>query len=166
MRTLQQIMDGLLDSGFDIKDSDVFTLKQMGYKCTVMSAGDNWGRGMDDRKCMDLTGIEISQANRHGINPYVGFDEYANETVFHAKVSAGRDGMGFGKWRFAWMIRIVLDFCNDNPAEIEKFVKSCMSDKIHNLEVAVRKTKNKITIKMKHVGTWGPASMSMTLTKQ
>ena len=167
MRTLINCIEGLLDSDFDIKDSDVFTLKHMGFKCTNMSANDNWGPGMDDTACNGILGVEISQANRKGHNPYNGFDQYVkSEMVFHHKVSAGRDGMGFGKWRFAWMIRLVLDCCNDNPDEIEKTLKSCMSTKVHGLDVSVRKMKNKIIIKMKHIGMWGPASMSMTLTKE
>ena len=161
-----KLLEGLLDSDFDVQDSDVFTLKQMGYKCTNMSANDSWGRGMSDQKCMDLTGIEISQTNRNGINPYKGFEEYVNTVVYHNKVSAGRDGMGFGKWRFAWMIRFVLDYCNDNPDDIKKFIEDCMADKIiHGLAVSIRKMRNKIIIKGEFVGTWGPAKMSMTLTK-
>lgn len=167
MRTLVQYFEGLLDSDYDIQDSDVFTLKQMGYKCTSMSAGDNWGRGMSDKNCMDLTGVEISQANHKGINPYKGFDQYVkSEDVFHAKVTSGRDGMGFGKWRFAWMIRLVLDYCNNDPKEIEQFILNCLAKQVKQPEVNVRKTKDKIFIKGKFMGTWGPASMSMTLTKQ
>ena len=166
MRALIELFEGLLDSDFDIKDSDVLTLKQMGYTCTNMSANDNWGRGMSDKNCMRLTGIEISQANRHGINPYNDFEEYTSTVVYHNKVSAGRDGMGFGKWRFAWMIRLVLDFCNDNPDEIKKFIEDCMSNNVHGLEVTVKKMRSKIIIKGKFVGTWGTANMSMTLTKQ
>lgn len=167
MKTLISCLEGLLDADFDIKDSDVFTLKQMGYVCTSMSANDNWGRGMSDRNCMNLTGIEISQSNRNGINPYNGFDQYVkSETVYHAKVSSGRDGYGFGKWRFAWMIRMVLDNCNNNPKEIEEFILKCLSKNVKQPEVNVRTTKTKIFIKGKFMGTWGPASMSMTLTKQ
>lgn len=168
MRTLAKCLEGLLDKDFDVTDSDVFTLKQMGYICTSMYASDNWGRGMFDKKCLDMTGITISQANREGINPYKDFENYVkSEMVFHHKVSGGRDGMGFGKWRFAWMIRFVLDFCNDKPDEIKEFITNCMCEKvIRSLEVSVRKTKDKIFIKGRFVGTWGPASMSMTLTKQ
>lgn len=167
MKTLYEICESLLDADFDINDSDVFTLKQMGYICTSMSANDNWGRGMSDRSCMDMTGVEISQANRNGINPYRGFEDYVKSvTVYHAKVSGGRDGYGFGKWRFAWMIRLVLDFCNDNPKKIEEFILKCLSKNVKQPEVSVRTTKTKIFIKGKFMGTWGPGNMSMTLTKQ
>lgn len=167
MKTLIQYFEGLLDSDYDIQDSDVFTLKQMSYKCTSMMANDNWGRGMSDKKCMELAGVEISQANYKGINPYNGLEEYVKSVdVYHAKVSAGRDGMGTGKWRFAWMIRMVLDNCNDNPKEIEQFILNCLSKNVRQPEVNVRVMRNKILIKSKFMGTWGPASMSMTLSKQ
>lgn len=166
MRQLVDLCEGILDTEFDIGD-EAFTLKQLGYKCTNMSANDDWGRALVDSKLKAITGIEISPANRQNHNPYRGFEEYVqSEMVFHSKVSGGRDGMGMGKWKFAWMIRFVLDYCHPDVDEIRQFITDSLATSVRWVKVDVRMTKTKIFIKASHKGIWGNANMSMTLTKQ
>lgn len=167
MKPLYDILESLLDADFDIGD-EVLTLKQAGYICTNMSCNDNWGRNVSQKACAEITGdkIDISQANRTNQNPYRGFADYvSSEAVYHAKVSAGRDGMGMGKWKFAWTIRILLDYCHCDTEEIKEMLTKMVATK-HPFEVTVKQMRNKFIIKSTYQTMWGKGNMSMTLTRQ
>lgn len=63
MRTLENILESLLDNDFDIGDSDVLTLRQAGYYCTNMACTDEFGRYISSGQIKKMLGINISQTN-------------------------------------------------------------------------------------------------------
>lgn len=167
MKSLQSTLESLLDTDFDIGD-EVLTLRQAGYICTNMSCNDNWGRNVSQKACFEITDnkIDVSQANRTNQNPYRTLANYIrSEAEYHAKVSSGRDGFGMGKWRFAWVIQILLDYCHDDLDEIKAMIEKMVTGVKGPVVVNMRRTRNKITIKSSYKTIWGAANMSMTLTK-
>ncbi len=87
--------------------------------------------------------------------------DYCSETLFHAKVKAGRDGMGMGAWRFAWLIRLVMDHCHPTAESIRDFI-----EQVHPSNPDIKVSKNRIIIKATQLINGRKGNMSMTFTKR
>lgn len=161
---MRSLRESLLSSDYDLHDSDVLTLRELGYKCTTMSCSDDYGISISQQKVSELTDGIINISLTTGLSPYSkGWEDCVDDVVFQARVKKGRQRLGIGKWRFAWLIRLVIDNCHANPDEIADFIQKTNA---YNFRPVVKIVRDKILIKAEHHAPHGVYKMSMTLKKQ
>lgn len=161
---MRPLHESLLDTDFDLHDEDILTLRELGYKCMTMTCNNDYGLSISRPAVLKLTDGLIDISMTSSLSPYsAGWEDCCSDAVFRAKVRQGRDRMGQGKWRFAWLIRLVIDNCHAKPDEIADFIQKI---NIYSFRPTVKVFRDRIVIKSEHRFPHDTYNMSMTLKKQ